>query len=217
MTQTGARCTRDALPGERYCRTHLWQGRVTNARRLEFWLLIIAIMTMFFAIIQAATGVINVLPSFRTQIEEESMAENIARVVVTDIFLKEYTGEEEIYPPDLVVKHATFEFILSNLGNKAASLTSARFIEGFGPKPIPGRGGGGGESFWGPFAELMGKRRIEGFPVDISPGSSKIIVLQYEQTKQNYPLYSLEAEFISADGTKLRVEIWSYFGLSHRD
>ena len=66
ITRTGAQCSNDALPGGRYCRTHLWQGRVANPSHLEFWLFVIAILTLFFTIVQATTGVISVLPSFRT-------------------------------------------------------------------------------------------------------------------------------------------------------
>ena len=70
ITRTGTRCRNNALPGERYCRTHLWQGRITNTSRLEFWALVVAILGLFFGIVDAATGVIGILPSFRAQVTQ---------------------------------------------------------------------------------------------------------------------------------------------------
>jgi tetratricopeptide (TPR) repeat protein len=70
FTRTGTRCRNNARPGEKYCRTHLWQGRIKDTRRVEFWGLVVGVLALLFTIIDATTGVIGVLPSFRAEVTQ---------------------------------------------------------------------------------------------------------------------------------------------------
>ena len=62
ITRAGTRCKNPTLPGEKYCRAHLWQGRFVDARRVEFWGLVVAVVALLFTIVDATTGVVGVWP-----------------------------------------------------------------------------------------------------------------------------------------------------------
>jgi tetratricopeptide (TPR) repeat protein len=70
LTRKGTRCRNNALPGEKYCRTHLWQGRIRDTSRVEFWGLVVGILALLFTIVDATTGVIGVLPIFRAEVTQ---------------------------------------------------------------------------------------------------------------------------------------------------